>query len=111
MDVDEARLETDYCSYGPVLRIRDSSAQTELFCLLTDEQPLFGTYDCEWGGPDGATAAFAEVLEPFSDPDWQYGTEGLQLHARLVVQGGGWDIDAEVGVPDCGEVGCYCACE
>ena len=107
---DEARLVSDYCTRGPVLSLRDSAAGEEVFCILGSGE-LLGTQECQGGWPQTAEVAFAEVLEPFEDPNWEYGTQGLWLHARLFVQGGGWDVEVEVEVPDCGETACYCACE
>jgi hypothetical protein len=116
LSFDEAWIVTDWCSRAPALVVRDPTQRLKLTCLPQGEgfsapsRPLDGDYPCAPILPDGTTGTL-EVLTPYDDPDPNTASVGVSLHARLVLQGAGWDVSVLVTAQDCGEQQCFCACE
>lgn len=116
LSFDEAWIVTDFCWRAPVLVVRDPTQDVELTCFPHAEgfgtlpRPLDGEHPCAAFLPDGTTGTL-EVLTPYDDPDPNTASVGVSLHARLVVQGAGWDVSVVVTAQDCGERVCSCPCE
>ena len=112
--VEDAELVVDLCSGDPsvVLHTDLPGRRWRFFRQWDDVPPAWDGYvDAEVHEFRGAERAGIEFLELFEDSDPHHANEDVWLHARLTIEGGGWDVSVVVDVPDCGAYDCYCPCE
>lgn len=106
---DHAYLAESLCSEGWFVDLWDSQSGESVRCIVGEEFPVGEPFECR--GSSWGPEMSIELLEPFDDPFPGQATAGVHLHARLTLEGEGWDAQVVFDVPDCGDELCTCPCE